>query len=77
MQKTANYDDANSVDRNVAIQMITFSIVIIVVIITLVSFIQIYSSKREQILKDLEMESIHWNLVLLDIYQKNQKMVKV
>ena len=57
MQKTANYDNANSVDRNVAIQMITFSIVIIVVIITLVSFIQIYSSKREQILKDLEMES--------------------
>jgi hypothetical protein len=66
MQKTANYDDANSVDRNVAIQMITFSIVIIVVIITLVSFIQIYSSKREQILKDLEMESIQLETVITD-----------
>ncbi len=66
MEKTASYDNANSVDRNVAIQMITFGIVIIVVIITLISFIHIYSSKKEQILKDLEMESTQLENVITD-----------
>ena len=65
MEKSS-YDNASSVDRNVAIQMITLGLIIIVVIITLVSFIQIYSSKREQILKDLEMESIQLETVITD-----------
>lgn len=66
MEKTTSYNNVNSVDRNVAIQMITFGIVIIVIIITLVSFTQIHSSKREQILKDLEVESTQLETVITD-----------
>jgi len=65
MEKSS-YDNINSVDRNVVIQMITFGIVIIVVIITLISFIHIYSSKKEQILNDLYNESDQLDTVITD-----------
>lgn len=77
MEKTASYDNENSVDRNVAIQMITLGIVIIVVIITLVSFIQIYSSKREQILKDLEMESTQLETVITDHLEYSRHFINL
>lgn len=64
MEKSS-YDNASSVDRNVAIQMITLGI-IIVVIITLISFIHIYSSKKEQILEDLNTESTQLETVITD-----------
>ena len=65
MEKSS-YDNTSSVDRNVAIQMITLGIIIIVVIITLISFIQIYSSKKEQILQDLHTESAQLETVITD-----------
>jgi signal transduction histidine kinase len=65
MEKSS-YDNASSVDRNVAIQMITLGIIIIVVIITLISFIHIYSSKKEQILEDLNTESTQLETVITD-----------
>jgi hypothetical protein len=64
MEKSS-YDNTSSVDRNVAIQMITLGI-IIVVIITLISFIHIYSSKKEQILEDLHTESTQLETVITD-----------
>ncbi|MCF8494998.1 MAG: HAMP domain-containing histidine kinase [Rickettsiaceae bacterium] len=65
MEKNS-YDSTSSVDRNVAIQMITLGIIIIVVIITLISFIHIYSSKKEQILEDLHTESTQLETVITD-----------
>ena len=65
MEKSS-YDNTSSVDRNVAIQMITLGIIIIVVIITLISFIHIYSSKKEQILEDLHTESTQLETVITD-----------
>jgi hypothetical protein len=54
------------VEQKVAIQMITFSVVIIVIILTLVSFIRIYSSKKERILKDMKTEAILLETVITD-----------
>lgn len=47
----------DQIDQDIAMQMITFSVVIIIVILTLVSFIRICSNKKEQILKDMKTES--------------------
>ena len=65
MEKSS-YDNTSSVDRNVATQMITLGIIIIVVIVTLISFIHIYSSKREQVLEDLHTESTQLETVITD-----------
>ena len=54
------------VEQKVAIQMITFSVIIIVIILTLVSFIRIYSSKKERILKDMQTEAILLETVITD-----------
>jgi signal transduction histidine kinase len=66
MEKIGGYDNPNSVDQNVTIQMITLSVIIIVVIITLVSFIHIYSSEKEEIIKDLLMESAQLETLITD-----------
>ncbi len=66
MEKTGGYDNTDSVDQNVAIQMITFGIIIIVVIIILVSFMYIYASKKDQILRDLHTESTQLETVITD-----------
>ncbi len=65
MEKSS-YDNTSSVDRNVATQMITLGIIIIVVIVTLISFIHIYSSKRDQVLEDLHTESTQLETVITD-----------
>ena len=44
-------------EQKAAVQMVAFSVIIIVVILALVSFIRIYSSKTEQILKDMSTEA--------------------
>lgn len=45
------------IDQMVIIQMVTLSVIVVVMVLTLVSFIRIYSSKKEQILKDMQTES--------------------
>ena len=66
MKNSSSYDKGDFVDQNVAIQMITLSVIIIVVIVTLVSFIQIYSIKKEEIIKDLLTESAQLEIVISD-----------
>ncbi|MBN8512248.1 MAG: sensor histidine kinase [Rickettsiales bacterium] len=66
-----NNEDRNdifqdTIDQKIAIQMITFGVIIIVVIITLVSFIHIYSNKKEDILKDMSSEYIQLETVIID-----------
>ena len=39
----------DQIDQDIAMQMITFSVVIIIVILTLVSFIRICTNKKDQI----------------------------
>ena len=56
----------DQIEKKVAMQMITFSIVIIILIITLVSFIRIYSNKEERILKDMQTEAILLETVITD-----------
>lgn len=56
----------DTIDQKIAIQMITFGVIIIVVIITLVSFIHIYSNKKEDILKDMSSEYIQLETVIID-----------
>ena len=56
----------DQIDQDIAMQMITFSVVIIIVILTLVSFIRICSNKKEQILKDMKTESQLLETVITD-----------
>lgn len=66
MELKPNEKELDPIDQSIAIQMVTFSVVIIVVILTLVSFIRIYSNKKEQILKDMKMESELLETVITD-----------
>lgn len=66
MKPKSNEKKLDPIDQSIAIQMVTFSVVIIVVILTLVSFIRIYSNKKEQILKDMKMESELLETVITD-----------
>lgn len=50
-------EETDKLEQKVIVQMIAFSVIIIVVILTLVSFIRIYSGKKEQILKDMRTEA--------------------
>ncbi|MEM6338328.1 MAG: HAMP domain-containing sensor histidine kinase [Pseudomonadota bacterium] len=66
MKPKSNEKKLDPIDQSIAIQMVTFSVVIVVVILTLVSFIRIYSNKKEQILKDMKMESELLETVITD-----------
>ncbi len=66
MKPKSNEKKLDPIDQNIAIQMVTFSVVIIVVILTLVSFIRIYSNKKEQILKEMRVESELLETVITD-----------
>lgn len=56
----------DQIDQDIAMQMITFSVVIIIVILTLVSFIRICTNKKDQILKDMKTESQLLETVITD-----------
>lgn len=58
--------EPDPIEQKIAIQMISFSIAIIVIILTLISFIRIYSEKKEQILKELAIESELLETVITD-----------
>ncbi len=59
-------DNIDNVEQKIAIQMVTFSVIVIVIILTLVSFIRIYSNKKEYILKDMETEATLLETVIID-----------
>lgn len=59
-------DNIDNVEQKIAIQMVTFSVIVIVIILTLVSFIRIYSNKKEHILKDMETEATLLETVIID-----------
>ena len=56
----------DKLEQKVVVQTIAFSVIIIVVILTLVSFIRIYSGKKEQILKDMRTEATLLETVIAD-----------
>jgi len=66
MKPKSNDKKLDPINQTVAIQMVTFSVIIIVVILTFVSFIRIYSDKKEQILKDMKTESELLETVITD-----------
>jgi signal transduction histidine kinase len=66
MESKSNEKRLDPIDYNIAMQMVTFSIIIIVVILTLVSFIRIYSDKKERILKEMKTESELLKTVISD-----------
>ena len=59
-------DEKDMLEQKVAVQMVAFSVIIIMVILTLVSFIRIYSSKKEQILKDISTQATLLEAVITD-----------
>jgi signal transduction histidine kinase len=66
MESKSNEKKLDPIDYNIAMQMVTFSVVIIVVILTLVSFIRIYSNKKERILEEMKTESELLKTVISD-----------
>ena len=66
MSKSLEEPITDPIEQKVAIQMVTFSVIIIVVILTLVSFIRIYSNKKERILKDMRTEATLLETVITD-----------
>ncbi len=67
----------DSVEQKVAIQMITFSIIVIIIILTLVSFIRIYSTKKEQILKDMQTEAVLLETVITDYLNHSKYFINM
>ena len=66
MDKKVSKHDNDSIDQQISIQMITFGVIMIVTILTLVSFIHIYSNKRDQIFKDMQIESTQLKIIIAD-----------
>ena len=65
-----NFDEEKlekqTIDYTVNIQMITFIVITMVVILTLVNFIRIYSSHKSRILKGMATESTLLSMVISD-----------
>lgn len=61
-----NKEDINNIEQKIAMQMVTFGVIVIVIILTLVSFIRIYSNKKENILKNMETEALLLETVISD-----------
>jgi signal transduction histidine kinase len=58
LSMTNNVSEKNDIiDQNAAAQMVTLSLIIIVVALTLVSFTRIYSNKQEQIINEIKAEA--------------------
>lgn len=66
MSKSLEEPTTDPIEQKIAIQMVTFSVIIIVIILTLVSFIRIYSNKKERILKDMHTEATLLETVITD-----------
>ena len=65
------------IDQMVIIQMVTLSVIVVVMVLTLVSFIRIYSSKKEQILKDMQTESSILETVITDHLNYSRYFINV
>lgn len=61
-----NKEDINNIEQKIAMQMVTFGVIVVVIILTLVSFIRIYSNKKENILKNMEAEALLLETVISD-----------
>lgn len=57
METPPNTNDFDLEDYNVNIRMVTFIIIIMVVVLTLIYFIRIYSSKKDRVLKEMYAEA--------------------
>lgn len=77
MQPKPKEKKLDPIDQSIVMQMVTFSVVIIVVILTLVSFIRIYSNKKEQILKDMKVESELLATVITDHLNYSRYFVNI
>lgn len=66
MHNKLNEEYVDYVEKKVTMQMVTLSMVLIITVLTLVSFIRIYSEKKEQVLKDMKNEAILLETVISD-----------
>jgi signal transduction histidine kinase len=66
MTDVENYKNINSVNQNITVQVITFSVVIIVIIITFLSFIHIYLDKKEKVTREIKTEASHLETIITD-----------
>ncbi len=66
MEEYSKSTENNIVEQKINIQIITFCTIIIVLILTFISFIHIYAGKRDEVIKDLENESIHLETLISD-----------
>ncbi|RTK93366.1 MAG: HAMP domain-containing histidine kinase [Rickettsiales bacterium] len=64
-KKTSNIN-IDQIDQQISIKMITFGVVMIVIILTLVSFVHIYSSKKGEVFKDMQTESTQLKIIIAD-----------
>ena len=66
-----------AIDYTVNVQMITFIVITIVVILTLVNFIRIYSSHKSRVLKNMETESSFLSTVISDQLNYSKYFIKL
>ncbi|PCJ24436.1 MAG: hypothetical protein COA94_07420, partial [Rickettsiales bacterium] len=66
MDEFLNKQETEQINKKATIQMVTFGMITILVIVTLVSCIRIYSNKKEQVLNEMRMESSLLKTVITD-----------
>jgi len=77
MNELSDEQKINQVEQKVIMQMITFCVIIIVVILTLVSFIRIYSNKKTRVLKDMKTEFSLLETVLIDHLSYSEYFINI
>lgn len=76
---TNNYDeeDLAFANKDIIMQMVLLCISAIVVIITLISFIRIYSGKKEDIIKDMQTESELLEIIVIDRLNYSKHFINI
>lgn len=66
METHSEINDFDLEDYNVNIKMVTFIVVIMVIVLTLIYFIRIYSNKKERVLKEMQSEANLIDIVITE-----------
>ena len=57
MERNSSRNDLDLEDYNVNVRMVTFIVVIMVIVLTLIYFIRIYSNKKDRVIKEMRAEA--------------------
>ena len=66
MTKKNTKSDLNFFDQTATIQTVIFITIIIILVLISASFIQIYSNKKNSVLKNIKTESVQLNSLIKD-----------